>query len=66
MNKHTPDAVGTALFGTRHAELIAERDHLRAVNADLLAALQMICDAGVPLADPIERAMLDALSKAKE
>jgi hypothetical protein len=33
--------------------------------AELLAALQMVCDSGVNLAEPIERAMLDAIAKAK-
>lgn len=32
---------------------------------DMLAALRMICDAGIPLAEPIERAMLDALRKTE-
>lgn len=37
---------------------------LIAAAPELLAALQMVCDAGVPLADAIERAMLDAIAKA--
>jgi hypothetical protein len=37
---------------------------LLAAAPDLLAALQMICDSGVNLAEPIERAMLDAIAKA--
>jgi hypothetical protein len=39
------------------AALATERDAL-------LAALRMVCDSGVALADPIERAMLDAIAKA--
>lgn len=31
---------------------------------DLLAALQMICDSGVALAEPIEKAMTAAIAKA--
>ena len=37
---------------------------LCAASPDLLAALQMVCASGVSLADPIERAMLDAIAKA--
>lgn len=38
---------------------------LIAAAPDMLAALRMICDAGIPLAEPIERAMLDAIRKAE-
>ena len=31
----------------------------------LLAALRMVCDSGVELADPIERAVLDAFKSAE-
>ena len=37
---------------------------LIAAAPELLAALQMVCDRGVILAEPIERAMLDAITKA--
>ena len=43
----------------------AEINRLLTENKMLREALQMICDAGVPLADPIERAILDALAKVK-
>jgi hypothetical protein len=36
-----------------------------AAAPDLLAALKMICDSGVALADPIEAAMLAAIAKAE-
>ena len=38
---------------------------LIAAAPDLLAALQAVCDSGVMLAEPLERAMLDALKKAQ-
>ena len=37
---------------------------LIAAAPELLAALQMVCDSGVNLAEPIERAMIDAITKA--
>lgn len=42
-------------------ELAVERDTLRAETAKLRAALQMVCDSGVPLSDEITNAMLAAL-----
>ena len=37
---------------------------LIAASPDFYAALQMVCDSGCMLAEPIERAMLDALKLA--
>jgi len=38
---------------------------LIAAAPELLAALQMVCDSGCALAEPIENAMLAAINKAK-
>jgi predicted transcriptional regulator len=46
------------------AEIDANKS-LIAAAPELLAALQAVCDSGVMLAEPIERAMLDALQKAQ-
>jgi hypothetical protein len=49
----------------RLADLLIANMQLRAERDALLAALQMVCDSGVALADPIERAMLAAIAKVQ-
>ena len=64
--QHIAGCIG--LDGDDYATQKANAAHIvRCVNAhdDLVSALQMVCDSGVALADSIEKAMLDALAKAR-
>jgi hypothetical protein len=58
------DEVGCA-YQMESAEATVANGLLMAAAPDLLAALKMICDSGVALADPIEAAMLAAIAKAE-
>jgi hypothetical protein len=64
----TPKAVQETTAGARVGIACGDEttpEWLEAAAPAMYAALQMICDSGVALADPIERAMLEALKKAR-
>lgn len=67
MIHHTPGLWRVDADGClrRVADGIMEDTNLFTAAPDLLAALRMICDSGVALADPIEKAMLAAIAKAE-
>lgn len=65
-----PNVTDRALAQTDEAiavasSAIADLWTMTAQRNELLAALKMVCDSGVALADPIERAMLAAIAKAE-
>jgi hypothetical protein len=59
--KREGECVGYAYGSSAQSEANAK---LIAAAPEMAQALRMICDSGVALADPIEKAMLAALAKA--